>query len=108
MSYVKNKVLGWSQNGGGIRLGDHFLPHKYIKRSSACGVMSTEQFLNTDGGPQIIEKANQSLWNELGQRKKMERETKNFRTEIHPGEGAVKEKFLYNRKSSYRLGQWGI
>jgi len=23
---------GWSQDGGGIGRGDHFLPHKYIKR----------------------------------------------------------------------------
>ena len=38
----------------------------------------------------------------------MERETKDFGTEIHSGEGVVKEKFPHNRKSSHRLGQWGI
>ena len=102
--------MGWgrSQDVTGRGQGDHFLPHKYIKRSSACGATSTEQFLNTEGRSQIIEKANQSFWNEVGQRIKMERETKDFGTEIHSGEGVVKEKFPHNRKSSHRLGQGGI
>ena len=33
----------------------------------------------------------------------MKRETKNFRTEIHPGQGVVKEEmFSHNRKPSHR------
>ena len=27
---------GWSQDGRGIGWGDHFLPHKFIKRSCEC------------------------------------------------------------------------
>ena len=33
---------------------------------------------------------------------KTERETKDFRTEVHPGEGVMKEKFPHNRKPSHR------
>ena len=52
-------------------------------------------------------KANQSPQNEVGQRMKTERETKDFRTEVHPGEGVMKEKFPNNRKPFHRQGQWG-
>ena len=26
-------IVWWSQDGGGIGWGDHFLPHKFIKRT---------------------------------------------------------------------------
>ena len=32
---------------------------------------------------------------------KTERETKDFRTEVHPGEGVMKEKFPNSRKPSH-------
>jgi len=80
-----------SQDGGGIGQGDHFLPHKYIKRSSACGTVSTKQLLNTGGGPQIRRKANQSPSNEVEQNIKTKRETKDLGTETHSGDAVVKE-----------------
>ena len=68
----------------------------------------TEHLLNAGGWPQISRKANQSLWNEVGQKIKMKRKTKDFGTETHPGEGAVKEKFPHNRKPFHRQDQWGV
>ena len=79
------------QDGGGIGQGDHFLPHKYIKRSSVCGAISTKQLLNTGGGSQIPRKANQSLGNEVEQNIKTKRETKDLGTETHSGDAVVKE-----------------
>ena len=79
------------QDGGGIGQGDHFLPHKYIKRSSVCGAISTKQLLNTGGGSQIPRKANKSLGNEVEQNIKTKRETKDLGTETHSGDAVVKE-----------------
>ena len=67
------------QDGRGIGQGDHLLPHKYIKRSSPCVTIPTEQLLNTVRGPQTYRKANQSPRNEVGH-KKTRRETKDFGT----------------------------
>ena len=46
-----------SQDGREIGWGDHFLPHKLIKRSFGCWATSTKQLLNTGGGHQVPRKA---------------------------------------------------
>ena len=56
-----------TEDGGGIGWGDHFLPHKFIKRSFECWTTSTKQLLNTGGGPQAPRKAAHFLWKEVGQ-----------------------------------------
>ena len=89
---VKSAAVGEaSPDGGGTGLGDHFLPHKYIKSSSTCGAISTKQLPNTGGGPRIPRKANQSLWNEVEQNIKTKRESKDLGTETHSGDAVVKE-----------------
>ena len=55
-----------SQDGRGIGWGDHFLPHKFIKRSIECLATSTKQILNTGGGHQAPRKAAQPLQKEVG------------------------------------------
>ena len=45
-----------SQDGRGIGWEGHFLPHRYIKKSSACGATFTKQLLIAGGGPQIPRK----------------------------------------------------
>ena len=62
-------VPRWWRN----RKRDHFLPRKFIKRSSASGATPTEQRLITGIGSQMHRKAEQSP-----QRIKMKRETKDF------------------------------
>ena len=63
------------EDGGGIRCGDHFPPHKYIKNTSACGTTPTEHLLNSDRRPRASKNASQSPRNgrleiRLGKKKK--------------------------------------
>ena len=101
------RILEWGAIAfSRVGRGDHFIPRQYIKRSSACGAISTKQLHNAGGEPQIPREANQSLSNEIGQKIKMKRETKDLGMETHPGEGVVKEeKFPHNRKSFHRQDQ---
>ena len=91
---------GRSQGGRGIGRGDHFLPHKFIKRSFECWVTSTKQLLNAGGGHQAPGKAAQSLSKQVGQNIKDKNRDRGLGTETHPGEGVVK-KFTHNRKPSH-------
>ena len=57
------------QDGGGVRCGDHLLPHKYIRNTSTCGTTPTEHLLNagrrlqTSQKPQEQQiKSPQSTW----------------------------------------------
>ena len=101
------RVLEWGATAfSGVGWGDHFIPHQYVKRSSACRTTSTKQLHNAGGEPQMPRKANQSLSQEIGQEIKMKRETKDLGVETHPGEGVVKEeKFPHNRKSFHKQHQ---
>lgn len=36
------KVKRWLHDGEGIRLTDHLLPYKNIKKSSVCGIIPTK------------------------------------------------------------------
>ena len=48
-----------SQDGGGVGPGEHFLPHKFIKRAFKRRVNSTKQLLNAGRGHQAPRKATQ-------------------------------------------------
>ena len=50
---------GRSQDGGGVGRGEHFLPHKFIKRAFKRRVNSTKQLLNAGRGHQATRKATQ-------------------------------------------------
>ena len=50
---------GRSQDGGGVGQGEHFLPHKFIKRAFKHQVNSTKQLLNASRGHQAPRKATQ-------------------------------------------------
>ena len=39
-------MWGDLQDGGGVRLGDHLPPHKYIKNTSTCGTTPIEHLQN--------------------------------------------------------------
>ena len=64
------------QDGGGVRRGDHLLPHKYIKNTSTCGTTPTEHLLNAGRGPQTSQKARKFPHTSVGQKKKEKTETK--------------------------------
>ena len=48
-----------NEDGRGIGWGDHFLPHKFIKRTFKRRVNSTKQLLNAGRGYQAPRKATQ-------------------------------------------------
>ena len=52
-----NWLRGRSQDGGGVGRGEHFLPHKFIKRAFKHRVNSTKQLLNAGRGHQAPRKA---------------------------------------------------
>ena len=51
-----SSFLGRSQDGGGVGWGEHFLPHKFIKRAFKRRVNSTKQLLNAGRGHQAPKK----------------------------------------------------
>ena len=53
-----------TEDGGGIGQGDHFLHHKFVKRSFECWATATKQLLNTGRGHQALRKEAHSLWKE--------------------------------------------
>ena len=56
---LENCSGGRSQDGGGVGQGEHFLPHKFIKRVFKRRVNSTKQLLNAGRGHQAPRKATQ-------------------------------------------------
>ena len=58
---------GRSQDGRGLGWGDHFLPHKFIRRPFECWANTTKQLLNTGRGHQPSRKAAHSLRKEVEQ-----------------------------------------
>ena len=65
------------QDGRGVRCGDHFPPHKYIKNTSTCRTTPTEHLLNPGRRPQTSPKARNSPCTWVGQKKKEKKRTKN-------------------------------
>ena len=78
------------EDGRGIGPGDHFLPHKFIKRTFKCWVNTTKQLLNADRGHQALRKAAHCLQKEVGKNIKEKKETKEIGMELHPGKGVLK------------------
>ena len=73
------KGRGDFQVNGGIKWGDHLPPNKYIKNSCACETAPTEHLLDAGRGSQTSKKANQSPQNEVGEKIKTKRETRDIR-----------------------------
>ena len=64
------KEMGIPEDGGGIGQGDHFLPHKLIKRTFECSEKPTKQLLNASRGHQAPRKAAHCLRKEVGKKYK--------------------------------------
>ena len=56
---INNNTIRRSQDGGGVGRGEHFLPHKFIKRAFKRRVNPTKQLLNASRGHQAPRKAAQ-------------------------------------------------
>ena len=48
------------QDGRGVRSGDHFPPHKYIRNTSTCGTTPTEHLLKACRRSQTSQKSRNS------------------------------------------------
>ena len=72
----QEKGSGELQDGGRVRCGDHFPPHKYIRNTSTCGTTPTEHMLNAGRRHQTSQKARNSPRTWVGQKKREKTETK--------------------------------
>ena len=67
LSQQNKRVKKETFRGQKNRMGDHFLPHKFIKKSFECWATSTKQLPDAGRGHQASRKAAHSLWKEVGQ-----------------------------------------
>ena len=79
LTFVKSFLWGRSQDGRGIGQGDHFLPHKFIKRTFECWANSTKQLLMASRGHQALRKAAHHLRKEGRQNIKDKKRDKRVR-----------------------------
>ena len=77
-------------DGGGVGRGEHFLPHKFIKRTFKHQVNSTKQLLNAGRGHQAPRKATHCLRKEVGKNIKDKKRDKRGRHVAPFQEGVLK------------------
>ena len=105
---LKCAVWGRSQDGGGIRRGDHFLFYKFIERTTERWTKSTKQLLIASGGHQAPRKAAHCLQREVGQGYwRLKRETREQGTETRPGKGISIEEVSNHQETLVLAGPGG-
>ena len=103
--YFKDKRRGRSQDGGGIRRGDHFLFYKFIERTTERWTKLTKQLLIPSGGHQAPRKAAHCLQREEGQGYwRLKRETRERGTETRPGKGVLIEEVSNHQETLVLAG----
>ena len=100
-------IIEKAEDGRGIGRGDHFLPHKFIKRSFERWTNSTKQLLNAGIGHQAPRKAVHCLWKGVGQSIKDKKRDKELGTETHSRKGDMKEEKFPNTRKPSLAGLWG-
>ena len=102
----KTYSVGKHQDGGGVRRGDHLLPHKYIKNTSTRGKTPIEHLLNAGRGPQTSQNVRKYPRTWVRQKKKEKTETKESGWDLYLWDRAVKEeKFPHTRKALHWQGR---
>ena len=76
------------QDGGVVRRGDHFSPHKYIRNTTTCGTTPTEHLLNAGRRPQASQKARNSPRTWAGKKEKRKNRDKRIGTGLAPPGGS--------------------
>ena len=99
---------GRSQDGGGIGPGDHFLPHKFIKRSFERWANITKQLLNTGGGHPPYRKAAHPLRKEVGQNIKDKMRGKRSRERDPSWGGSCEAEVSTQQETLSQTGLWGV
>ena len=96
---VGEAVIRWWRN----RMGDHFLPHKFIKRTFKRWVNSTKQLLNAGRGHQAPRKAAHCLWKEVGKTIKDKERDKRGRDRAPSQEGSLKKREVSKHQETLSL-----
>ena len=79
----------WSQDGGGIGQGAHFLPYKFIEKTIERWANHTEQLLIASSGHQAPRKAAHRLLKEAGQNIKDKKRDKSAKDGDRSREGSL-------------------
>ena len=107
IAYFKNHSLGRSQDAGGIRWGDHFLPYRFIKRTIECWANFTKQLLIASWGHQVPRKAAHCLRKEVGQNIKDKKRDKRARHRDPSREGSLNRGSFQTPGNPYTGGSGG-
>lgn len=100
---IKNTNKGQSHDGRAKGWGVHFLPHKYIRRSSSCEAKQTFESWQRTPDTQKVKRISLK-WS--GTKYNDENRGKGSGKDTHLGEGVMKkEKFPQKRKPCHR---WGL
>ena len=99
----QNKTNKKKQDVRGIGQGDHFLPHKCIKRTFKRWVNSTKQLLNAGRGHQAPRKAAHCLQKELGKTIKDKKRDKRVRDRAPSQEGSLKKREVSKHQEALSL-----
>ena len=88
---------------GGIGWGEHFLPHKFIKRTFKHRVNSIKQLLNAGRGHQAPTKATHCLRKEVGKNIKDKKRDKRGREGAPSWEGSLKKREVSKHQETFSL-----
>ena len=95
---------GRTQNGRGIGRGDHFLPYKFIKRTTEHWANFTKQLLIPSWGHQVTRKAAHGIQKEIGQNIKDKKRDKRARDRDPSQEGVLIEEISKHQETLSRVG----
>ena len=115
-SFIEEEALWENILGGGSvalkwwrdRMGDYFLPHRFIKRTFEPWENSTKQLLNAGRGHQAPRKAAHCLWKEVGQNIEDKNRDKRGRDRDTSGEGSLKREVSKHQETLSPAGLWRI
>ena len=91
------------KDGGGIGRGEHFLPHKFIKRTFKRRVNSTKRLLNAGRGHQAPRKATHCLRKEVGKNIKDKKRDKRGRDRAPSQKGSLKKREVSKHQETFSL-----
>ena len=102
-SHYRKKYGRRSQDGRGVGWGEHFLPHKFIKRAFKRRVNSAKQLLNAGRGHQAPRKSNPTLRKEVGKNIKDKKRDKRGRDGVPSREGSLKKREVSKHRETFSL-----
>ena len=87
-------------------MGDHFFPHKFIKRTFKHQVNATKQLLNASRGHQAHRKAAHCLQKEVGKNTKDKNRDKRARDGALSQKGSLKQEVSKHQETHSLASLW--